>query len=415
MRSILSLCLAFSLALLVNRADSNSAYQRFQESLQLEISRKEPDKADNYTSRFIRYAAFGDSWSSGVNYGPADQELEYDYPNGTETCRCRRVNEAWPVQLRDDINNMTNHSMAPEWTHGRQIDLDFVACHASYFDAIPEQLAQLNDTHPPDFATLMIGGNPGGFPDLLFNCIFWPERSKDYGPEYPDPEGECYKAVQRCNENVRAQWFIEGVLRSIALILTEPRIARNPSFKLYVLGYASLFNEEDKACDQWSFGVWPGKKPLLKKALRKEINNVIHAGRELYDRLLNGPLFGDQVQYIDIDHLFDGRRFCEPTLNGTLQQQNEKSWLYNLEWPGCIPIMESDDPSLHELGLDEKRWPYFCRKCGGLLEYGEFVRPFHPKPPAHLAIKDLFLQKLAETISLDPPDKLRPKGLQDEF
>lgn len=410
----LLLTLTLALGVLVSAADFNTLYEQLQEPLQREKKLLDHGGNDNYSSKYIRYAAFGDSWSSGVNYGPPNADLEYDYPNGTETCRCRRVNEAWPVQIRNSINNHTNSSVAPSWTQNRKIDLDFLACHASYFDDMPGQLRRLNDSKPPpDFATLMIGGNPGGFPDLLYNCIFWPERSRDYGPEYPDPEGECFKAVQRCQNNIGAQWFIDGVLRSIALILTEPRIRQNPDFKLYVVGYAELFNHEDEACGNWSFGVWPGKKPLLKKELRVEIDKVIRAGRELYDRLLNGPLFGDQVQYVDINHLFDGHRFCEPTLNGTLEQQNEKSWLYNLNWPGCIPVMEEDE--LRELELDASMLPYFCRKCGGLFGYGEFVRPFHPKAVAHVAIKDHVLQKLAEDPPIPQPDKDAPNGPHDEF
>lgn len=381
----------------------------------------EPVKPDpDYSLKYVRYVSFGDSWSSGVNYGGPDASVEYNYPDQDEICRCRRVKEAWPNQLTVDLNNRTNSSSdaAPEWLQGRQIDLDFLACHASYFPDIPDQVSRLNKTYSPDFGTLMIGGNPGGFADILYDCVFWPERGKDYGPEFPDPEGECFKALERANDIVRSQWFLEGILLSISLILTAPMVRRNPHFKLYVVSYATLFNDEDEACDDLSFGYWSGQKPLLKKELRQEINGVIHAGRKLYDRLLNGPLFSDQVRYIDIDHVFNGRRFCEPTMNGTLEQQNENSWLYNFVWPSCIPLMAEDAMADLDPGhLHDTTWPTFCRKCGGLLDYGEFQRPFHPKPVAHKAIKDYVLQELAKTPPPPPPDRDHDgiKGMHEEF
>lgn len=359
----------------------------------------------DYASKYLRYTAFGDSWTSGVNYGPPSQELEYNYPNQSEICRCRRVNEAWPVQLQNIVNNATDGKSLPKWTGGRAMDLDFVACFASYFDDIPGQIARMNQTYVPEFATLTIGGNPGGFPDLLYNCIFWPEQSKNYGPEYPDPEGECWKSVQKAKETVASQWFLEGILRSIALILTEPRIRLNPNFKLYVLSYAELFNADDDACDEQSFGVWSGKKPKLTKALRKEMNGIINHGRQLYDLILNSPLFGDTVTYVDINHLFEAHRFCEKTANGTLEQQNEKSWLYNLEWPKCIPITDEEEQdrmkseaAANGTSEHDEAWPNFCRKCGAMVDYGEFARPFHPKPIAHEAISHFLINRLSQTL-----------------
>ena len=31
--------------------------------------------------------------SAGVNWGPPSEEVEFDFPDGEEVCRCRRVNE----------------------------------------------------------------------------------------------------------------------------------------------------------------------------------------------------------------------------------------------------------------------------------------------------------------------------------
>jgi hypothetical protein len=111
----------------------------------------------------LRFAVFGDSWASGLNYGPPSEDLEYDFPDSDEICRCRRVNEAWPVQLLRDEDL--------SWAGGRPLELDFLACHGAMFEDISDQVGRLNQEKAPDFGLLMIGGNPGGINKLCFlNC-----------------------------------------------------------------------------------------------------------------------------------------------------------------------------------------------------------------------------------------------------
>jgi hypothetical protein len=102
----------------------------------------------------LRYAVFGDSWASGLNYGPPSEDMEYDFPDSDEVCRCRRVNEAWPVQLFRDEDL--------SWTGWRPLELDFQACHGAGFGDIADQVRRLDQEKAPDFGFLMIGGNPGG-------------------------------------------------------------------------------------------------------------------------------------------------------------------------------------------------------------------------------------------------------------
>jgi hypothetical protein len=103
----------------------------------------------------LRFAVFGDSWASGVNYGSPSEEVEYNFPDSDEVCRCRRVNEAWGVQLLHDEDI--------SWTGGnRPLELDFQACHGAVFNDIPDQVRRLDQEKAPEFGFMMIGGNPGG-------------------------------------------------------------------------------------------------------------------------------------------------------------------------------------------------------------------------------------------------------------
>jgi len=63
--------------------------------------------------------------------------------------------------------------------------------------------------------------------------------------------------------DIHAPWFRDGLLSPIDAILNEPRIRLDPLSRLYVIGYTSLFNHGDEACDEWSFTFSPGKEQKL--------------------------------------------------------------------------------------------------------------------------------------------------------
>jgi hypothetical protein len=198
--------------------------------------------------------------------------------------------------------------------------------------------------------------------------------------------------LKRARENIRSPWFIKGIWDSVYAILNEPRIRANPRFRLFVVSYSGLFNHDDPACDNWSFGIWGGKQPKLSTKLRRDINMVIDTGRSMYEWLINHIMFNPKVLYIDVNDAFGGHRFCEPTTEGTIQAQNANSWLWDLELPGCLPL-SSEEGGKYENSTT--LWP-FCRKCGDIGSTGEFQRPFHPKRAGHEAIKNYLKSALKE-------------------
>jgi hypothetical protein len=300
-------------------------------------------------------------------------------------CRCRRVNEAWPVQLLRDNSS---------WSQAYDLELDYQACYGSWFADVFDQVRRLNKTKAPDIAFLMIGGNPGGFPKIVEDCVFQFDRGKDYGPEYPDPEGACFKTLGEAQKTVHSLDFITGMLSSVYAILNEPRILRNPSFRLFVVSYSDLFNHDDPACTNMTFGIWSGKQPKLTIELRRAIDSVIDEGRNIYDRYLNQLGIDPRVKFLDANAVLNGHRFCEPTPEGTLEKMNEKAWLYNLEWLSCIPYTQH----IEEANI-KTRVPGFCRNCGGFSGLGDFQRPFHPTFEAHKAYKDFLIEVLSRELN----------------
>jgi hypothetical protein len=327
------------------------------------------------TRTTLQYVAFGDSWASGVNWGPPSADTEFDFPDGDEVCRCRRMREAYPVQLLEDPDRT--------WTRGREVELQFVACHGAWFDAIADQVLRLRLDVIPDVATLMIGGNPAGFPEIIENCIYQFDTGKDYGPEYPDENGTCYKTLQDAHKTLEEPRFQNDLVKSIRTITNDARIWWNPRFRLYVLGYAGLFNHDDAKCNDWSFGFWPGKQPKLTAELRRAINMVVDHGRDVYDRVINHELFDPRVRYIDMNQVLANHRFCEPTEAGTFEAQNENSYLYSWKGLDCWPLSE-----LRSNDTFDPMWPTLCRNCGGWGALGEVQRIFHPKREGHEAYKN---------------------------
>jgi hypothetical protein len=168
----------------------------------------------------------------------------------------------------------------------------------------------------------------------------------------------------------------------------------NPDFRLFVVSYSNLFNHEDKACSNMTFGIWGGKQPKLTTQLRQDIDAVIDEGRKLYDLYLNHLLIDPRIKFLDANALLEGHRFCEPTAEGTFEAMNAKAWLYNLEWLSCIPYVEQIE------GNKDVRTqiPGFCRNCGGFAGLGDFQRPFHPKFEAHRAYKNFLIETLKQEL-----------------
>lgn len=351
-------------------------------TLFLQLSPSHLPTTNSKSTTPLRYAALGDSWASGVNWGPPSAEVEYDFPSDSEVCRCRRVNEAYPAQLAKVLS----------------LDLSFQACHGAFFSAVQDQVARVNESwfrdsggrRGPDFATLMVGGNDAGFQAIVEDCVYQFNRERDYGPEYPDHDGECAKTLAWSRETIRSEGFWAGFLDAVNAVMSMDGVWENREFRLYVLSYAGLFNHDDEACDEWTFGVWPGHTPRLRRELRRAVNEVIDEGRRVYEHVINRVLFNPKVRYLDVNFLFDGHRFCEPTEERTIEAMRLKSWLYGLEWPGCIPLA-GDSEDLDEL---QRNWPEWCRNCGGIGGLGELQRPFHPTGEAHGAIKHFLISVL---------------------
>lgn len=64
------------------------------------------------------------------------------------------------------------------------------------------QIGQIGNA---EFITLQVGGNDMGFFDIAINCIYQPDNSTTYDPQYlvePNRERPCCQAIQNSQNNI---------------------------------------------------------------------------------------------------------------------------------------------------------------------------------------------------------------------
>jgi len=61
---------------------------------------------------------------------------------------------------------------------------------------------------------------------------------------------------------------------------------------------------------------------------------------KLKEYYVNNLVRDPSVTLIDVNFPFRGHRFCEPAEGRTPKEHNERSWLYSLRWPDCVPLVE---------------------------------------------------------------------------
>ncbi|KAI2462864.1 SGNH hydrolase [Annulohypoxylon bovei var. microspora] len=397
----------FTLALLPMAL--GSPLNRLRSFLAFESPTNPIDKRDN---DFV-WASVGDSWAAGVSYSP-EQHTDYDDDkNG-----CHRWKDSYgPIMERDTT-----------WTTGAQ-KFNFAACSGAILSNIVassqgDNPPQMSLVGSPQMITYHAGGNNCGFGAVVSDCIFQPWG--DYGPEYPDPSGQCAK--QLANSNAYIDRAGDGGLyqderNTVADLLGHAAVRDNKDFRLYILGYAHFFNLGANYCDGISFGALAsvpvvGNAPKVSDRLRTDVNDGVERVNQILARVARDA--GDpRVRFLDISPAFDGHRFCEDGHGYKDQWYSADVWLWNFNTPSDDPPA---DPSLMDTWLNGTYFPdntvlptypngtaVGVEMQGGVETDGSggstgpgptwFQRPFHPKQGGTQAIADIIIaQALADKI-----------------
>ncbi|KAI4651191.1 uncharacterized protein J4E79_009390 [Alternaria viburni] len=410
------------------------------------------DTEVNVTSTKYVWSGLGDSWASGVSYGffgTTDYDGNMDH--------CLRINHAYAPQMSRD------NSWIPE---GREQEFHFQSCSGTRWRQIDAEPhlghIQLNDVPDNvDMIVLQAGGNNANFARVAYACIFAPQGT-DYGPEYPDPNGQCFKELEATKQYIlgtgRDQLF-QDARWIVNQVFDHPKVKKNPKFRLFVVGYFQFFFDEGGEgdwCSNVSFGLRSSDRPRLSLALRKRINALIRYLNKAIEDAVKGSFHPERTTFVDTDQHLEGHRFCQPGHTLYDQYFGDNVYLWNMSpsgifsWQGEMvggiddgdgnaeegrqPTQAefehwletgrfTDDPREIEFNLtaalhsgndvtvaddpDNLQWldmigPYQQNYPGLTL------RPFHPTESGYREMAKAIMAKVKEKLEIDYPPKPAP-------
>jgi hypothetical protein len=221
----------------------------------------------------FEWGTIGDSWDSGVAY---NEKVAYD--NNKDDCL--RLKDAYGAQMEAD------HT----WTGIEGQEFHFQGCSGSRLVNMVAERGQIQRTGKPFLVVMTVGGNNANFGAIADNCVYHGNPFGNYGPSWhddPNGVGECKKSLKGAADyiNNKGNGGLASDFRNTLDDIFKSNAAKaRGEFYLYVTGYAHFFNVDTDDCDYWSFSPWwiADGKPLLKKGLRVEMNNLLQSFLQVY-------------------------------------------------------------------------------------------------------------------------------------
>jgi lysophospholipase L1-like esterase len=226
------------------------------------------DRRSTATARVLRYAALGDSYSSGEGNPPFDPD----------SGACHRSPAGWPrVVARDEPGIALVAHVACSGATSRAL--------RHRFDEEPPQLCQLSSlSRPADLVTITIGGNDVGFARVLADCYL----------------SDCVldRGLARARSRIRKA-LPRLLARDYRGLLTA-----DPRGTVLVVGYPQLFpgsRSESVGC------------PWLGDRERRTLNRLAR----LLDRTTARSARRAGLHYVSVLHALDHHELC-----------TRRSWVY---------------------------------------------------------------------------------------
>jgi lysophospholipase L1-like esterase len=234
------------------------------------------------------YAALGDSYATGAGTGKA---IVWP-PSDT---KCGRFTGAYPKQIVG----------ANQGTIFRNL-----ACGGSSTTSVLiSQVPWLQDSQ---VSTLTIGGNEVDFFKVVNDCVFqWV------------PLANCNVTISHSRTIIESDYFRQNLAKLIKNIVVE----MIPEARLLVTGYAKFFNEKTTQCDGVSFSR-TNPENILTTGRRAELNDLVR----LLNDVIKTTAIDNGAEYVDINAVFEGHRFCE---EGVMEPdvQRDETWFLTLGSP----------------------------------------------------------------------------------
>jgi hypothetical protein len=346
----------------------------------------------------FKWAVIGDSWAAGA--GIKKQDLYDD-------TACRRSNESWGVLMSKDKT----------WTDNAQ-DFTFAPCSGAWLESTYEEdtvhsedpTPQLKNVGSPDLLTMIAGGNNCKFAPIAEACIFL-TRSVAERKTCDEAFADAQTYVDSNDPN-DGKSFSHDHTRALTQIMSWPTIHGNDNFRLYIMGYAKFFTESPDSdwCNDISFSPLNIKLDKAKRdrmnAMVKQVNGLIQTSITNF----NNP----KVQFVPIDDLFEGHRFCRKGDTKNDQFYSNDVWFWNLNnpaddpdyvdvldfLPGVAPILDAVKLANQQMWANNFMFPNGTvpdeQGIINLMGLGGIrtARIFHPKLGGNSAMKDTLLARL---------------------
>ncbi|KAL1904162.1 hypothetical protein Sste5344_010142 [Sporothrix stenoceras] len=251
------------------------------------------------------FFGLGDSYASGI--GADCGKITEDVPRGQDCSKCQG---AYAYQLA--------HHFVPfngDGGRGSSSLFKFYACAGAKTSGIRDppapgkvsQIRQMKDYgnfRDFGFATLSIGGNDVGFSRIVKNCIFW-------------HTGECDNEWARSERRISSADLVANLTQTYQQILDT---AEEPTFKLFVTGYARFFNEYTDWCNNKNLfpNIFLGPRTKLTREVRarsnkltENLNTVIEKTTIAVTAAYRRRNSQKSVIFVDVDKVYDGERWCD--------------------------------------------------------------------------------------------------------
>ena len=283
------------------------------------------------------YAALGDSYATGAGTGNAIIWLPSD-------AKCGRFSGAYPKQIVK-VNQGTMFRN--------------LACGGSSTTSV--LISQAPWIQESQIITLTIGGNEVDFFKVVNDCVFqWV------------PLTDCNASISHSRSIIESDYLKQNLEKLIRAIVVE----MVPEARLLVTGYAKFFNDKTTQCDSVSFSR-TNPENTLTTGRRAELNDLV----QLLNDVIKTTAIGNGAEYVDINTVFKGHRFCE---NGVVEPdvQRDETWFLTLG----SPVMSSGRSIMG--GLQS-------REAQAVVGHGipEFA-VFHPTILGQQAIAEAIMQQL---------------------
>lgn len=215
--------------------------------------------------------------------------------------------------------------------------------------------------------TLTIGGNDVGFQRISNDCIFgW----------FPKPLKKCAKTL------AKSQGKLKRFATSVDSLIVKAVSKLTPETgRLYITGYAQMFDGETPQCDSVSFAFFNAKKTLIQERRRILNKLALDLNQVIEDAAKKA---GAQVVYVDIDSYFSlcRGRVCEA---GVSEPDTGRKATLFYEKFRHVPDSRPD------------RVIESTSRPRGLAHFvsDKVLRTFHPRSNGHRLIADLVLWHMA--------------------